>query len=66
MAHQVYMPVQKGPFRCDHCEYYRSTNRCDNSTIIGYATLGKFGLSLVDGKAKVDPGGCSDEYEPKT
>lgn len=65
MAHQVYMPQQNGPFRCDHCEYYVGPHACANRTIIGLAGAGKFGLALNRGRAVVDPGGCSDEFEPK-
>lgn len=25
----VYMDGDKGPFRCDHCEYYTNPNKCE-------------------------------------
>lgn len=25
----VYMDGDKGPFRCDHCEYYKDPNECE-------------------------------------
>ena len=64
--HQAYMPGSQGPFRCDHCEYFSGTNRCNNKKIVAYAINHKFGLELESaGFAKVDPAGCSDEFKKK-
>lgn len=56
--HQVYMPAQNGPFRCDHCEHYVAAGRCGEPHIV--KLLGDAGGHV----AKVDPGGCSDYFEP--
>ena len=64
-GHSVYMGADAGPFRCDHCEYYPSAGRCNNRIIIGYAKDKKFGLSMSGTLAVVNPGGCSDEFQPK-
>lgn len=61
--HKVYMSGKAGPFRCDHCEYYPAEGRCNNTHIVALARAGKFGLKLAGGRAVVDPGGCSDEFE---
>lgn len=59
------MPSEKGPFRCDNCEYY-SARKCDNQKVIGWAKKGLYGLTLSkDGLVNVDPGGCSDEFEKR-
>jgi hypothetical protein len=63
--HQVYMNEKKGPFRCDNCEYYGSTNHCNNDVIVQLAYDGKFGLYIDNGHAWVDPAGCSDEFKRK-
>jgi hypothetical protein len=65
LAHQVYMPGSKGPFRCDNCEYYISKNTCNQSKIINYAKKGMFGLTMIGENARVDPNGCSDEFKRK-
>lgn len=65
VAKPVYMRASKGPFRCDHCEYYRSANRCDNKVIIERAKKGLDELTFEDGLAVVEPGSCSDEYWPR-
>jgi len=59
MAHQVYMPAKNGPFRCDLCEYYPAPSRCMKPEIV--KLLGE----VERGRAKVDPGGCSDFFEPR-
>ena len=56
--HQVYMPSTEGPFRCDHCNYYQAVGQCTHPKIIQLLGAG------ADGAAAVDPGGCSDYYEP--
>lgn len=59
------MPASEGPFRCDNCEYYISKNSCNNEHIVQLAKRGRFGLSMNGENAKVDPNGCSDEFEKK-
>ena len=66
--HQVYMPASAGPFRCSNCEYYPSAGRCNNEVIMARAKSGQGGLSpsmIVGDLVRVDPGGCSDEFEPR-
>ncbi len=62
--HQVYMGGKSGPFRCDHCEYYEAANRCNNGHIIQLANQRQFGLTMMGAFARVEPGGCSDYFEP--
>lgn len=64
-GHQVYMPGKNGPFRCDHCVYYVGTNQCNNQKIVALAHNKQFGLYMLGRFAAVDPGGCSDEFEPR-
>ena len=59
------MPGKEGPFRCDNCKYYPSANTCNNKRIIELAKEGKFGLSMKGEMARVEPDGCSDEYEKR-
>lgn len=62
--HQVYLPEEEGPFRCDHCEYFEQGNKCNQKNIIDYARHKMYNLTLSsDGLANVDPGGCSDYFE---
>lgn len=64
--HHPYMSGENGPFECRRCEYYPAADRCANVHIIALARDGRFGLKLMpDGRAKVDPLGCSDYFEPK-
>ncbi len=64
--HQVYMGGKAGPFRCDHCEYYVGANACNNRQIIRLASQRSFGLTMHGALARVDPGGCSDYFDPKS
>lgn len=51
--HKVYLPGSRGPFRCDHCEYYVEAYRCGHPEII----------KLRQGA--VEPDGCSDFFQSK-
>ncbi len=59
MLHQVYMGAKSGPFRCSNCEYYPAQARCRKPEIV--KILGE----VEPGRARVDPGGCSDYFQPK-
>ena len=62
--HRVYMSQENGPFRCDHCSHYGPAKRCSEPHIIEDARQGLYGLKLARDQAVVDPGGCSDYYDP--
>jgi hypothetical protein len=62
-AHAVYLDGSHGPFRCDHCEYFRDGGACNEEHIIAFAKRGEYGLTMVGPLAKVDPAGCSDYFE---
>ncbi len=59
MAHQVYMRAENGPFRCDNCAHYAKPRRCEQPDIVKLLGASEPGL------ATVDPGGCSDYFEPQ-
>lgn len=63
-AHQVYMGEDDGPFRCDHCTHYGPEERCNEPHIIERARKKQFGLRLDGKRAVVQPGGCSDYFNP--
>lgn len=52
-----------GPFKCEHCEYFKKPTFCNNPTVKGDARKGK--IPLLNGKAVVHPRGCCNEYEPR-
>lgn len=66
--HLVYMGAAYGDKRCDHCEYWPSPGRCNNTVILARAKAGEGGLTpamVVGDLVKVDANGCSDEFWPK-
>ena len=63
--HRVYMSAASGPFRCDQCSHYGPAKRCNDPHIIADAREGLYGLKLAGQQAVVDPGGCSDYFDPK-
>lgn len=64
--HQVYMRAEDGPFRCDHCSHYHTgSDTCDEPHINEAARRGLYGLNWDGRHAVVDPGGCSDYFDPR-
>jgi len=59
-----YAPPDLGPFKCEHCEYFKRPTLCGNPVVLRDARSGV--LPMLNGKAVVHPRGCCNEYEPKT
>lgn len=52
-------PANKGPFECGNCEYFRPGNStCGQETMVA-----KSQQPLIDGRRKVEPGGCCEYVE---
>ena len=65
-AKSGYAGPEKGPFACANCAHFSWPLHCDHSEGIEDAENGDPGLSLNrDGTAKVEPGGCCNEFRPK-
>ena len=55
-----YMGPEDGPFRCDHCEYYReSDSSCGGKSMKKLSKRAK----TSDGRVKVEADGCCIYYE---
>jgi hypothetical protein len=53
----AYMGPDKGPFRCDNCEYFSEPNKCYKEEMIKAQDALK--------TAKVDKAGCCNYFETK-
>jgi hypothetical protein len=51
----VYMPPNKGPFKCSNCEYYPAPNECNKEEMIK--------VQKAKGNATVQPEGCCNYFE---
>ena len=54
----AYMGADKGPFRCDHCEYIVGAKDCKRPEVI--AELGE----NRNGYATIEAGGCCNHFHP--
>lgn len=54
-----YMGPEDGPFRCDHCEYFKD-GTCGNEEMLKLSKRAK-----SNGRVKVDAGGCCIYFEEK-
>ncbi len=52
--HDIYAPASEGPFRCDHCEYFKAPTTCTKPEIIRLR------------QGKVQAGACCDYFEKDT
>lgn len=62
MAHEFYQPPQNGPFMCHHCHFFDRMTRCLSSEAVPKILKQFPARKLPDGTARVEPGGCCDDY----
>lgn len=66
MAHQFYQPPADGPFLCAHCRWFDRRGVCQSPDAVP-KIIAQFPARRLTGKtAKVEAGGCCDDYEMLT
>lgn len=63
-----YAPSHMGPFRCDKCTWFKSLSfggACGHPEVLEDRGVEKVKTSEGQ-KARVDPGGCCNEFRPLT